>query len=363
LGRSWSIGILHALIFTLTRDPPACTVAQAINSGEHTLRQVWATVFAGLVLALGIGNASGQARKQARIAYVYIFKEGPSAPQVNAFRARMSQLGWTDGQNYVLDVRDADGNFDRLNAIMKELVDSKVDVIVAACTPEGKAAARHTSTIPIVLAATGDPVMAGLVPNLARPGGNVTGVSAMLLELSAKRLALLKEAFPKVTRATILWNPGRPDNEPEVKAMQAAGRSLGITLESQPVRSRTELADFLDLLPTTKTEALMNSGDTLIGGAQMVPIVEAAAKMRIPALYEAREWVDQGGLMSFGPNFPTLHARAAEYVDKILRGAKPGDLPIEQPSRFEFVVNLKTARAMGWTIPQSVLARADEVIR
>jgi len=327
------------------------------------VRRIWTAAFAGLVLALGIGTASGQARKPVRVAYVYIFKEGPSAPQVSAFRARMGQLGWTEGQNYALDVRDADGDFDRLNAIMKELVDAKVDVIVAACTPEGKAAAKHTSTIPIVLAATGDPVMAGLVKSLARPGGNITGVSAMLLELSAKRLALLKEAFPKVARATILWNPGRPDNEPEVRTMQEAGRSLGITLESQPVRTRAELADFLDLMPSTKTEALMNAGDTLIGGAQMESIVAAAAKMRIPALYEAREWVDRGGLMSFGPNFPGLHARAAEYVDKILRGAKPGDLPFEQPSRFEFVVNLKTAQAMGWTIPPSLLARADDVIR
>jgi putative ABC transport system substrate-binding protein len=318
---------------------------------------------AGLALAAGAGAAWGQARKVARIAYVYIFKEGPSAPYEAAFRARMASLGWHAGQNYLLEVRDADGNFERLNAMVKELVDSKVDVIVAACTPEGKAAARHTSTIPIVMAATGDPVMAGLVPSLARPGGNITGVSAMLLDLSAKRVSLMKEAFPRVTRGTILWNPARPDNEQEIKAMQEAGRSVGLILESQVVRSRPELHDVLDMLPSSKTEALMNAGDTLVGGAQMPAIVQAAAKARIPALYETRQFTDIGGLMSFGPDFPALHARAAEYVDKILRGAKPGDLPIEQPSRFELVVNLKTANAMGWTIPPSLLARADDILR
>ncbi len=326
------------------------------------MRRDFLKAMGGLALGGAAPRTWAQARRLARVAYVYIFKEGPSAPYEAAFRARMAQLGWTEGQNYTLDVRDADGDFERLNAIAKELVDSKVDVIVAACTPEGKAAARHTKTIPIVMAATGDPVMAGLVPSLARPGGNITGVSAMLLDLSAKRLALLKEGFPKVTRATILWNPARPDNEIEVKAMQEAGRSLGITCESQLVRSRAELTDVLDMLPLTRTEALMNAGDTLIGGAQVPSIVQAAAKARIPALYENRQFPDSGGLMSFGPNFPALHARAAEYVDKILRGAKPGDLPIEQPSRFEFVINLKTAKAMGWSLPRSLVTRADDVI-
>ena len=325
------------------------------------MRRDFLAAMAGLALATVPGVASAQ-RRLPRVAYVYIFKEGPSAPFESAFRGRMQALGWGEG-SYVLDVRDADGSPEKLDAIMRELVETKVDVIVTACTPEAKVAARHTTTIPIVMAATGDPVMAGLVKSFARPGGNITGVSAMLLDLSAKRLALLKEAFPKVTRATILWNPVRPDNVPEVKAMQDAGRALGINVESQLVRTRPELMDVLEMLPTTRTEALMNAGDTLIGGAQIPLIVATAAKMRIPALYESRGFVDLGGLMSFGPNFPALHARAAEYTDKILRGAKPGDLPIEQPSRFEFIINLKTAKAMGWTIPQSLLARADEVIR
>ena len=326
------------------------------------MRRDFLKAMGGLALAAGTGNAFGQAKKPARIAYMYIFTEGPSAPHVSSFKSRLTQLGWLEGQNYVLEVRDADGDFQKLDTLAKDVVDSKVDVIVAACSPEGKAASKHTKTIPIVMAATGDAVSAGLVQSLARPGGNITGVSAMLLDSSAKRLALLKEAFPKVTRATIIWNPDRPDNRQEVKVMQDAGQSLGITLESLQVRTRTELADALDLLPTTKTEALMNAGDSLIGGAQIAPIVAVGNRMRIPSVYEEREWANAGGVMSFGPNFPALHARAAEYVDKILRGAKPGDLPVEQPSRFELVINLKTAKVMGWTIPPTLIARADDVI-
>ena len=189
----------------------------------------------GLILAAIIGAPAVDAQQTKaipRVAYVYIFKEGPSAPFVEAFRQRLRELGWADRQNITIEVHDADGNPDKLAAIMRELVDSKVDVIVAACTPEAKVAAKFTTTIPIVMAATGDPVAAGLVASLAKPGGNITGVSAMLLDLSAKRLAILKEAFPKVSHATVLWNPGRPDNLPEVKAMQTAAQALGVRLDS-----------------------------------------------------------------------------------------------------------------------------------
>jgi putative ABC transport system substrate-binding protein len=316
-----------------------------------------------LAMALGATPVGAQPRKAApRVAYVYIYKEGPSAPFVKAFRERMSELGWVDGKNISIEVRDAEGNPDKLAAIMRELVDSKIDVIVAACTPEAKAATKFTSTIPIVMAATGDPVAAGLVASLARPGGNVTGVSAMLLDLSAKRLAILKEAFPKVTHATVLWNPGRPDNLPEVKAMEDAAKALGIRLDSQQVRSPAEMADVLELLPTTGTGAILNAGDTLLSN-QTPALVAFAAKHRLPALYESRGFVDEGGLMSFGPNFPQLHRAAAEYVNKILKGAKPGDLPIQRPTKFELVVNLRTANALGFSIPQPVLLRADDVIR
>jgi ABC-type uncharacterized transport system, periplasmic component len=315
-----------------------------------------------LVLAAGAPATAQTSRKIPRVAYVYIFKEGPSAPFAKAFIGRLRELGWVDGRNITVEVRDAEGDPKKLADIMRALVESNVDVIVAACTPEAKAAVAFTKTIPIVMAATGDPVAAGLASSLARPGGNVTGVSAMLLDLSAKRLEILKQAFPGVTHATVLWNPARPDNRPEVAAMQAAAASLGVSLDSQEVRTQRELADTLDLLAVSGTQAILNAGDTLISN-QAPHLIAFAAKQRIPALYENRQFVDDGGLMSFGPNFPALHRRAADYVDKILRGAKPGDMPIEQPTKFELVINMNTAKALGLAIPQSVALRADEVIQ
>ena len=325
-------------------------------------------VFLRRMAALALGSAlapqfayAQQPRALPRVAYVYIFREGPSAPYETAFRARMQELGWIDGKTVVVEVRDAQGDFAKLDAIMRELVESKVNVIATACTPEAKSAVKFTTAIPIVMAATGDPVAAGLAASLAHPGANVTGVSAMLLDLSAKRLALLKEAFPSVTHATVLWNPGRPDNKPEVKAMQEAAVSLGMRLDSQEVRTANEVSDALELLPTSGTQAILNTGDPLLSN-QGPKIISYANKHRLPTLFENRTLVEEGALMSFGPNFPTLHRRAADYVDRILKGAKPADMPIEQPTRFELVINLKTAKALGLAIPQSVLLRADEVI-
>jgi putative tryptophan/tyrosine transport system substrate-binding protein len=332
---------------------------------ETFMRRRFIGITIGLALAAVIGAPVAQAQQPKRIprvAYVYIFKEGPAAPFEQAFRQRLRELGWIDGQNVVVDVRDADGSAEKLSAIMQQLVDSKVDVIVTACTPEAKAAAKLTSTIPIVIAATGDPVGAGLAASLARPGGNVTGVSSMALDLSAKRIALLKEAFPEVSRATVLWNPARPDNVPEVRAMQTAAEALYVSLDSQQVRTPGELADVLDVMAATRTQAILNAGDTLLSN-QASQLMAYATKWRIPSLYDERTIVDQGGLMSFGPNFPSLHRSAAGYVDKILKGAKPADLPFEQPTKFELVINLKTAKALGFTFPQSMLVRADDVIR
>lgn len=327
-----------------------------------TLRNVLATLAVSALVAMAPVLSASAQKPAPRVAYVYLFKEGPTAPFFEAFRGRMRELGWVDGQNVHIEPRDAQGSQDKLAAIMRELVDSQVDVIVAMCTPEAKVAKRMTSTTPIVMAATGDPVAAGLVQSFSRPGGNVTGVSAMLVELSAKRLDLLKAAFPGVTRATIVWNPDRPDNTPEVNAMVDAGKQLGVQVQSRPVRTAEELAAELDAIPAGASQALLNAGDPMIGG-QGARLVAFAAARRLPALFEERSFVDAGGLMSYGPNFPQLHRRAADYVDKILKGAKPGDLPIEQPTMFEFVINLRTAKALGFTIPQSVLLRADQVIR
>jgi putative tryptophan/tyrosine transport system substrate-binding protein len=296
-----------------------------------------------------------------RVAYVYMFDDGPSAPYIEAFRERMTQLGWVEGRNYLAQYSGAGGSPAKLDELMQSLVRERVDVIVAVCTPEAHAALKFTTTIPVVLAATGDPVMAGLVQSLARPGGNVTGVSSLSLPLSAKRVALLKEAVPTLNQATVLWSPARRDNEPEVKIMQDAGLRLGVRLTSAPVRSRDELAIQLEALGWDRTQALMNAGDYLVTSERQA-IVGRANALRLPALYEDRVFVEAGGLMSYGPNLRTQHRRAADYVDQILKGAKPQDMPIQQPTHFELVLNRTTARSIGVVFPRSLLLQAEEVI-
>ena len=326
-------------------------------------RQFWLCASAGmLAFAVAMTTTAQQPGKIPRIAYVYLYELGPSAPYLDDFRKRMRELGWNEGRNIVIEYRNAGANPDKLAAIMRELVDSNIDVIVGACTPEAKAAQKVTSTIPIVFAAAGDPVKAGIVASLGRPGGNATGLAVQLLELSAKRMELLKEITPGMTRATVLWNPVRPDNAPEVAALQDSARKIGVTVESQQVRSRDEMDVAFDAILKGKSQAITETGDPMMA-SEAHRITEFANSARLPAIYDDRSYVDAGGLMSYGPDLPAQHRRAADYVDKILKGAKPGDLPVEQPTKFELVINLKTAKAIGVTIPQSVLVRADDVIR
>jgi putative ABC transport system substrate-binding protein len=273
----------------------------------------------------------------------------------------MNELGYVEGKTIQSEYIDAGGSGAKLDGIMEGLVRDKVDIIVAMCTPEALSAKKFTTAIPIIMAATGDPVKAGLVTNMAHPGGNITGVSAMSLPLSAKRVDLLKQAFPKLTQTTVLWNPSRPDNTPEVKTMQEAAAKLGLKFQSDEVRTRDELAIKLDAIGWDGTQSLLNSGDSLVSGESRA-IAERANRLKIPALFEDRYFVEMGGLMSYGPNYRKLHRRAADYVDKILKGAKPGDLPIEQPTNFELVINKRTANALGVTIPTTVLLQAAEVI-
>ena len=302
-----------------------------------------------------------QATKVPRIAYVWMFGQGPSAPYADAYRERMAELGYVEGKTMQSEYIDAGGSGPKLDAIMERLVRDKVDIIVAMCTPEALSAKKFMTTIPIVVAATGDPVKAGLAQSMSHPGGNVTGVSAMSLPLSAKRVDLLKQTFPKLTQTTVLWNPSRPDNTPEVKTMQEAAARVGLKFQSDEVRSRDELTVKLDAIGWDGTQSLLNSGDSLLASEARV-IAERANKLKIPALFEDRYFVEMGGLMSYGPDMRQLHRRAADYVDKILKGAKPGDLAIEQPTKFELVISKKAAKALGVTIPATVLLQADEVI-
>jgi putative ABC transport system substrate-binding protein len=323
------------------------------------------TAIASLVcVLLGVSLVAGaQSTKQPpRVAYVWLYRIGPSAPFVEAFADRIKELGWINGKTIQISYRDADGDPEKLAAIMRELVETKVDLIVAACTPEAKAAKQATTTIPVVVAATGDPVKSGLVASWARPGGNITGVSASWLDLSAKRMEVLNEVAPKVKRAAVLWNPIRGDNAFEVEVMQATARKLGMDLASHQVRDRDEIEVTLETMAKDGTQAVTETGDPVMFTYSR-HLIDFADRVRVPAIYDNRFFVDQGGLMSYGPNLPTLHRRAADYVDKILKGAKPGDLPFEQPSKFELVINLKAANALGLKIPQAMLVRADEVIR
>jgi len=317
-----------------------------------------------VAIALSVASSPApaqQATKVPRIAYVWMFGQGPSAPYADAYRERMAELGYVEGKTMQSEYIDAGGSGPKLDAIMERLVRDKVDIIVAMCTPEALSAKKFTTTIPIVVAATGDPVKAGLAQSMSHPGGNVTGVSAMSLPLSAKRVDLLKQTFPKLTQTTVLWNPSRPDNTPEVKTMQEAAARVGLKFQSDEVRSRDELTVKLDAIGWDGTQSLLNSGDSLLASEARV-IAERANKLKIPALFEDRYFVEVGGLMSYGPDLRLLHRRAADYVDKILKGAKPGDLAIEQPTKFELVISKKAAKALGVTIPATVLLQADEVI-
>jgi putative tryptophan/tyrosine transport system substrate-binding protein len=327
----------------------------------RTIARAFAAIGALAVLAASLPAFAQQASKVPHIAYVWLASTGPSAPYAESFRGRMAELGWVEGRNIRADYIDAGGNRAKLDAIMEGLVRDKVDLIVAMCTPEALSAKKFTSTIPVVMAATGDPVAAGVVDSLAHPGGNITGVSMMSLPLSAKRVELLKQAFPKLTQTTVLWNPARPDNGPEVKTMQDAAARLGLKVQSDEIRSRDELTVQLDAIAWDGTQSLLNAGDPLLG-SEARTIAEKAAKLKVPALFEDRYFVENGGLMSYGADLRKLHQHAADYVDKILRGAKPGDLPIEQPTNFELVINKRTAKAMGVTIPYNVLVQATEVI-
>jgi putative ABC transport system substrate-binding protein len=282
--------------------------------------------------------------------------------RVEAFRRRLRELGYIEGESLVIEYRSAEGKLDRLPDLTAELVQLKVDVIVATSGTATLAAKKAGVTIPIVFGVANDPVGQKLVSSLARPGGNITGLSLMNPDLNGKRLELLKEAFPKVVRVAFLRQSGGPSGNLPLTEMEAAAKALGVNLLSLPVRS---LDDFEGAFARAKKEgaqALITAPSPLIT-AQQRQVLDFAAKNRLPAMYTTSEFVEAGGLMSYAPNFADLFRRAAEFVDKILKGSKPADIPVEQPRKFEFVVNLKAAKQIGLTIPPNVLARADRVIK
>jgi putative ABC transport system substrate-binding protein len=284
------------------------------------------------------------------------------SPRMQAFYQSLRDLGWVEGQNVVFERRYAEGQYDRLSALATELARLNVDVIVTASTPPAKAAKSATTSIPIVILDPGDPVATGLVTSLARPGGNVTGVSSIAPDLAAKRLEMLKEAAPKTSRVAVLFNAAIPPAEIAMRELKAAAQVLGLQIQSVAVQGPKGFEDAFGTIAQDRADGLIVFPDPLTFTNQEL-IANFAAKSRVSSLYGAKEFVEIGGLMSYGPSYPGMFRRGAYYVDRILKGAKPADLPVEQPTKFELIINLKTAKALGLTIPQSLLQRADEVIQ
>jgi len=281
---------------------------------------------------------------------------------VQMFRDGLRDAGYVEGRDLVIDWRSANGDYDRFPELIADLVKRKVDVIVVETTLATTLLKRATSTIPIVMAVVGDPLRSGLVTSLAHPGGNVTGLSLMAAELDAKRLQLFKEAIPRLTRVAVLWNPDTPWHPKAIADLKAAAPALSLKLSLVGARTPDEFSPAFSEISRTHAQGLYLMDDGIFF-AHRTTLLNLMSKARLPTSYSDKQLVVEGALMSYGPSLGDIYRRSAGYVDKILKGAKPGDLPIEQPTKFEFVVNLKTAKALGITIPQSILLRADEVIR
>jgi putative tryptophan/tyrosine transport system substrate-binding protein len=284
-----------------------------------------------------------------------------NAPNIDAFRRGLRELGYKDGQNLELVYRSSDGRNERFPALASELVDLKVDLILTRGTPAALAAKNATRTIPVVMASSGDPVGAGIVVSLGRPGGNVTGLSNYNVEIYAKRVELLKELLPRITRIAGLFNMGNPVLPIQWNVAERAARSLGMHAQLLDARRPEDLPRAFDAATKEHAEAMVVALDG-VTQANLPLIAELAAKHRLPAIFATSEYVDVGGLMSYGASDPHLYQRAAAYVDRIFKGASPGSLPIEQPTKFELALNVKTARALGLTIPPALLQRADQVV-
>jgi putative ABC transport system substrate-binding protein len=291
---------------------------------------------------------------------------GPSRetaqPFVQPFLQGLKDLGWVEGQNIVIEWRFAGGRAERLPDLAAELVRLRVELIVVPSTPTALAARNATTTIPLVTVGGNDPVTLGLVASLARPGGNITGLTVSFgPEIAGKQFELLKETLPKVSRVSLLWNPATPGNDLALREAEAAGRRLGVELQSLEARSINDVDSAFAAMKAKRSGAFLVLADVMFV-THRSRLTQLAAKNRLPAMYAQREFVDDGGLISYGAEIANNFRRAATYVDKILKGAKPRDLPVERPTKFELVINLKTAKALGLTIPTALLARADEII-
>jgi putative tryptophan/tyrosine transport system substrate-binding protein len=320
--------------------------------------------FIGLVGGAALAPISRALAQSTRVWRIGILETVPADRNIAnlaALRRGLRELGYIEGQNLLLEYRSAEGRADRFPGLAEELVQLGVDLIVTRGAPAAKAARAATTSLPIVMAAIGEPLSVGIVEGLARPGGNATGLTAFVAELSGKRIELLKDAFPLIARVGFLQNIGNPASPPQWDAAQAAARALGLSVELFDVRGTDEIAAAFAKMAARGIDAVSVGIDALTQ-ANAAMIVELAAERRLPAVYPAREFVELGGLFSYGPSYPNLYFRAAALIDKIFKGVRPGDLPVKQPDKFELVINFKTLKILDLALTKSMLARADGAI-
>jgi putative ABC transport system substrate-binding protein len=323
-------------------------------------RREFVSLFGSAVAAWPLAARAQKIASPRRIG-VLLVGLSPESREAKQFRLGLRDLGYTEGRDVVLEWRSANGDYHRVPELVADLIQSKVDVIVQDSTVGTEITKRATSTVPIVMALVLDPVGSGLVRALASPGGNVTGLSMMATELYPKRLQLLKDVNPQLTRAAVLWNPDHPFHVKAVESLKTITPSLSIELSSAAVRTSEQFAPAISSIIQEKVQALYVVEDPIFF-AHHTTLLELASASRLPTIHELRRWPEANALMSYGPDLHDLFRRAAVYVDRIFKGAKPGDLPVEQPTKFELVINLKTAKTLGLEIPPTLLALADEVI-
>jgi putative ABC transport system substrate-binding protein len=320
-------------------------------------RRAFIGTVAGGLLATPLAAEAQPAGKVYRIGFLRAGQ--PPESYLDGFQQGLRERGYVYGQNVVVELRATDGSVDPLPRLTEELLRLKVDVFLASAAPAAVAVRRATTSVPIVFVGVVDPVGLGLVPSLGRPGGSITGLATTSADFAGKRLELLRAIVPSLTRVAVLWHPANPSNPIQLKGAQAAARALGMRLETVSIQGPNDFDSASKAVPGTDGLLFLESP---LFTTHRARLAELAARSRLPAIYGQREYVEVGGLMSYGTHFKDLYRRAAWYVDKILKGAKPGDLPVEQPTNFELVINLKTAKALGLTIPPALLQRADHVI-
>jgi putative ABC transport system substrate-binding protein len=330
---------------------------------SRTAKRPTITALCAIILALCVSVQAQQPKKVYRIGFLSPGNPTPDASRVESFRQGLRELGYEDGRNISIEYRWANGKFEQLPDLAMELVRLKVDLIVAVVTQASLAAKQATTTIPIVMIAVNDPVNSGVVASLAQPGANITGTSAMNAALVGKQLELLKETLPNISRVAALWNPANPIFQAvQRRETEDAARALTVRLQLLEARSSDEIDRAFEVMARERIKAVLILSDPVFS-AQRKQIAELSTKHRLPAVTGTREYTEAGGLMAYGPSFPDMYRRTAYYVDKILKGTKPADLPVEQPTKFELVINLKAAKQIGVTIPQKVLVKADRVIK